>query len=66
MLPLEAVVGFVLEPTGLVSSVEIRRSSGFPEVDSAFLEAVRRYRFEPAAGSVVKGRRRFVITSLSH
>lgn len=42
-----AVVRFVVDETGLVSSTEILTSSGYPRLDSAAVEAVQKARFTP-------------------
>ncbi len=46
----EGVVELFMEVTsqGRVSSVKIHKSSGYPELDQAALNAARRYRFKPA------------------
>jgi protein TonB len=38
----------LVSAAGLAEQVEIRQSSGFPRLDAAAEEAVRRWRFSPA------------------
>ena len=60
---LRLVVGFDVAPSGLVSSANIERSSGFADVDAAVLEAVRRWRFDSAGSNrTVRGSVPYVIT----
>jgi protein TonB len=44
---LRVQVSFRLTPQGLVTGVEVKRSSGYPAVDAAVQEAFRRWRFTP-------------------
>ncbi len=41
-------------PEGMVVSAEVYRSSGSTSLDNAALEAVRRWRFSPAPGSLIR------------
>ncbi len=52
-LLLSVTVAFVLMPDGVVSVASMTRSSGYADVDSAFMEAIRHWRFTAAqdAGS---------------
>lgn len=52
-LSLKASVGFTLLPDGVVSSVTLEQSSGYADVDSAVLDAIRRWRFTAAKGATV-------------
>jgi TonB family protein len=61
-LRLTAEVDFVLTPQGVLSSVRIYKSSGYSDVDSSVLEALRRWKFKPVAGRTsVKGRVGYLI-----
>ena len=55
-LTLSVTVAFTLMPDGLIGAVAVDRSSGYPQVDSAVLDAIRHWRFTAAKGTVlVKG-----------
>jgi TonB family protein len=55
-LAMSVTVSFNLMPDGLVSAVSTVKSTGYADVDSAVLEAIRRWRFTPASGGgQVKG-----------
>jgi TonB family protein len=43
-------VTFTIEPDGLVSAVSASRSSGYADVDTAVLAALRRWTFTHASG----------------
>jgi len=61
-LQLKVVVAFVLTPQGLLSSVHLEKASGYSEVDSAVLEAVRKWKFKAVASNqLVRGRLRYKI-----
>lgn len=45
----EVMLAARVEPDGRVARVEVHRSCGHPALDRAALEAVRNWRFEPAA-----------------
>jgi len=47
-LTLAVTVSFVVMPDGVVSVVSIDRSTGYADVDSAFKDAIRRWRFSAA------------------
>jgi len=47
-LTLAVTVSFVVMPDGVVSLVVIDRSTGYADVDSAFKEAISRWRFSAA------------------
>ena len=56
-LRLQVVVSFVLTPQGVLSDVEVERGSGYADVDSAVLEALRRWKFRPVSSTrTVTGR----------
>ena len=50
-LRLTVTVSFVVMPDGVVSVVSIDRSTGYADVDSAFKDAIRRWRFSAAKGA---------------
>jgi TonB family protein len=55
-LTLSVTVDFTLMPDGLIGAVALKQSSGYADVDSAVLDAIRRWRFTAAKGTVlVKG-----------
>ena len=55
-LTMRVTVAFTLQPDGVVSAVSVERSSGYADVDSAVIEAVRQWRFTAASGGgPVKG-----------
>jgi TonB family protein len=47
-LTLTVTVSFVVMPDGVVSVVSIDRTTGYADVDSAFKEAISRWRFSAA------------------
>jgi protein TonB len=49
-LTMSVKVSFTLQPEGVVSAVSVARSSGYADVDSAVIDAIRRWRFTPAKG----------------
>ncbi len=56
-LQLKVVVAFVLTPQGILSSVHLEESSGYSDVDSAVLEAVRKWKFKAVRSNrLVRGR----------
>jgi len=56
-LRLKVVVAFVLTPQGILSAVRVEDSSGYIDVDSAVLEAVRKWKFKPVNSTQqVRGR----------
>ena len=66
-LKLKVVVAFVLTPQGILSSVHLEEplgSSGYAEVDSAVLEAVRKWKFKAVRSNrLVRGRLSYRIIS---
>jgi TonB family protein len=50
-LTLSVTASFVLMSDGVVSVVSMARSSGYADVDSAFIDAIRRWRFTAAKGA---------------
>jgi protein TonB len=61
-LRLTAEVDFVLTPQGVLNSVRVEKSSGYSDVDSSVLEALRRWKFKPVAGRTnVRGRVGYLI-----
>jgi TonB family protein len=64
LLPLRAEVVVRVEASGLVSSVRIEESTGFPQVDAAIMAAARHWVFERSRGTpAVQGSRSIVFTS---
>lgn len=62
-LDLKVAVTFAVTPEGLTTSVEIEESSGYSDVDTSVLEAVRKMKFNPAADSkIVTGTIRYIIS----
>ncbi len=62
-LDLKMAVTFAVTPEGLTISVEIEESSGYSDVDTSVLEAVRKMKFNPAADSkIVTGTIRYIIS----
>src|SRR5208283_2487696 len=47
-LTLSVTISFVLMPDGVVSIASMARSSGYADVDSAFIDAIRRWKFTAA------------------
>jgi TonB family protein len=50
-LRLRVKVSFLLTPDGFLTSLRIKESSGYTDVDSAILEALRKWRFPPVSGT---------------
>ena len=62
-LDLKVAVTFAVTPEGLTTSVKIEESSGYSDVDTSVLEAVRKMKFNPAADSkIVTGTIRYIIS----
>jgi TonB family protein len=47
-LTLSVTVGFTLQPDGVMAAVTLEQSCGYPDVDSAVIDAIRRWRFNAA------------------
>jgi TonB family protein len=63
-LDLKIAVLFAVTPEGHTTSVSVGESSGYPDVDSAVLEVVRKMRFKPAKVSEnVTGTIRYIIST---
>lgn len=61
-LTLTTEVNFVLTPQGVMQTVRVGKSSGYSDVDTAVLEALRRWKFKPVAGRTnINGRVRYLI-----
>jgi TonB family protein len=61
-LRLTMEVGFVLTPQGVLHSVRVVKSSGYSDVDSSVLEALRRWKFKSVASRAnVTGRVGYLI-----
>ncbi len=61
---LTVVVEFILTPQGFISTVNRVRSSGYTEVDTAVVNAVRKWTFEPVRSDrSVKGQVTYTIVS---
>lgn len=61
-LTLTTEVNFVLTPQGVMQTVRAGKSSGYSDVDTAVLEALRRWKFKPVAGRTnINGRVRYLI-----
>ncbi len=61
-LTLKVTVSFELLPEGIVRSLKIIDSSGYSDVDSAVVEALRHWRFEAISGTkVVRGKITYII-----
>ena len=59
---LTIVIAFTLLPEGIISNIDVEKSSGYSDVDAAVTEALRRWRFEAVRGEkVVTGRITYVI-----
>ncbi len=43
-----------VEPSGMVSNVEVLKRSGVPEIDSALVQVLRSIRFEPIEGNIMQ------------
>ena len=50
-LTLQVVVSFALKPSGILDDIRRVRSSGYPDVDSAVISALRRWRFSASPGA---------------
>ena len=50
-LRLQVAVSFVLKPSGYLSDIRIARSSGYSDVDTAVVSALRRFRFTASPGA---------------
>jgi TonB family protein len=56
-LRLQVVVSFVLTPQGVLRDVKVEQGSGYSDVDTAVLEALRRWKFRPVSSTrTVTGR----------
>jgi TonB family protein len=56
-LRLQVVVSFELTPQGVLQNVKVEQGSGYSDVDSAVLEALRRWKFRPVSSTrTVSGR----------
>lgn len=61
-LRLQVVVSFELTPQGVLRNVKVDQGSGYSDVDSAVLEALRRWKFRPVSSSrTVTGRLPYTI-----
>jgi TonB family protein len=61
-LRLKITVSFVLNPQGTLDDVRTEEGSGYTDVDAAVLEALRRWKFKPVAGTrSVRGRVSYII-----
>jgi len=61
-LGLKVGISFAVTPEGHTTSVEIRISSGYSDVDTAILDAVRKMKFNPDPGSkIVTGTITYII-----
>jgi TonB family protein len=61
-LTLSVEVDFVLTPQGVMQSVRTGKSSGYTDVDTAVLEALRRWKFKPVSGRTnISGRVGYLI-----
>jgi TonB family protein len=47
-LTLSVTVAFTLQPDGVMAAVTLEKSSGYADVDSALIDAIRRWRFNAA------------------
>jgi len=56
------VITFKLLPEGIISEINVEKSSGYSDVDAAITEALRRWRFQAVRGDkVVSGKITYVI-----
>lgn len=56
------VVSFVLTPQGVLRDVKVEQGSGYSDVDTAVLEALRRWKFRPVSSTrTVTGRVSYMI-----
>ncbi|HEB29917.1 MAG TPA: TonB family protein [Spirochaetes bacterium] len=63
-LDLQIAVSFAVTPGGYTTSVTVEESSGYPDVDAAVLETVRKMSFNPVSGSEnVTGTIRYIIST---
>ena len=63
-LDLQIAVTFAVTPQGHTTSVAVGKSSGYPDVDSAVLEVVRKMKFNPAKVSEnVTGTIKYIIST---
>jgi TonB family protein len=62
-LRLELEIDFALTPQGVLRSVRVSKSSGYSDVDSSVLDAVRRWKFKPGGkrDETVNGRVSYLI-----
>ncbi len=61
-LTLKVTVSFELLPEGIIKSLKVVDSSGYSDVDSAVVEALRHWRFEAVSGTkVVRGKITYII-----
>ncbi len=61
-LTLKVTVAFELLPEGIIKSLKVLDSSGYSDVDSAVVEALRHWRFEAVSGTkVVRGKITYII-----
>jgi TonB family protein len=52
-LTLSMTVSFTLMPDGLIGAVALEKSSGYADVDSSVLDAIRRWRFSAVKGTAL-------------
>ncbi len=66
-LRLTLEISFVLTPQGVLHSVQKVKSSGYSDVDTAVLDAVRRWKFKPASAGAanVQGTVSYLIVPIS-
>jgi TonB family protein len=63
-LDLRVEVSFSVNPDGLTTSLQVNRSSGYPEVDASVLESVRNLRFNPISDDrYARGKIVYIISS---
>ena len=56
------VISFKLLPEGIISEINVEKSSGYSDVDAVVTEALRRWRFQAVRGNrVVSGRITYII-----
>ena len=59
---LKIVISFKLLPEGIISKINVEKSSGYSDIDAAVTEALRRWKFQAVRGDrVVNGRITYVI-----
>ncbi|MBN1700174.1 MAG: TonB family protein [Spirochaetales bacterium] len=62
-LHLTVVISFILTPEGILTGFKVKKSSGYPEVDNAVIDALRRWKYPAVAGTKnVKGEVPYHIT----